>query len=457
MEADSSDPVWMGIPMDILKNDSVCFKCPHGTKNKDVVEQLVSSGYDDVLSVHIGEKRRCTVTFLSHDNALALVDHGVEFGGKRLRPYFFQDSIVSLHVSDAPIWTPNDVILTALSQYGSKVGDVRYGFIQSSQGAKVYTGVRFFEFRLKKNVHVPSYVRLEGEDAPTVRVKYDDQPRTCKRCHEAGHELADCPHAQTREHRTTTTTTTTGTTPDADHRVPPRDLGVGDTEARAPSLSADRRDGKSAAGNSSSGRSTKAVGESKSVTDPTPISSSSSSRPVLNAQTSSLSAAPTSSITHSPSPIISNVSSSSLPVRNAQSSSLSVAPKPSALSAQAVAWPILGAVTATAPGQRQRATPAASPVAMSSFARGKQTHSPDMPDAEGYILATGKHTFKPRQQHQPVSPMAAFATFGNDVDVHVVDADPQVEWAKQASKRHMADIQSKVAFRNSRQPRRGSF
>ena len=73
-------PIWKDLGPEQLHNNSVFFKPPPSTKTTEVIDAMTSSGYDDLLSVQISVKK-CILTFLSRENAEAIVEHGMDLGG----------------------------------------------------------------------------------------------------------------------------------------------------------------------------------------------------------------------------------------------------------------------------------------------------------------------------------------------------------------------------------------
>ena len=73
-------PIWKDLSPKQSHNNCVFFKPPPSTKTMEVIDAVTSSGYDDLLSVQISVKK-CILTFLSRENAEALVEHGMDLGG----------------------------------------------------------------------------------------------------------------------------------------------------------------------------------------------------------------------------------------------------------------------------------------------------------------------------------------------------------------------------------------
>ena len=96
---------------------------------------------------------------------------------------------------------PDEEILSRLSAFGTRRGSVRHGFVRTLAGIKIATGVRYVNFRLHHNRHVPSYVRTTegaGKSPVAFPVMYDGQVRTCRHCNLPGHLAADCPRRSSR-------------------------------------------------------------------------------------------------------------------------------------------------------------------------------------------------------------------------------------------------------------------
>ena len=95
-------------------------------------------------------------------NAVAISEHGVDIDGN-----FFEVSLVSEpHVEnkifDAPIWVPDEQLLSTLSAYGTRSGNVWHGFVRTRAGMRITTGVRYVNFRLHQNKTVPSYLKTQA-------------------------------------------------------------------------------------------------------------------------------------------------------------------------------------------------------------------------------------------------------------------------------------------------------
>ena len=199
--ADSDQvPIWKDLSAKELEQKSVHFKPPPSTRTMDVVDAVSSSGYDDLLSVQISVKK-CILTFLSRENAEAIAEHGIDLGGSSYSLCLVSEAQVELKIVDAPIWIPDEEILSRLSAFGTRRGSVRHGFVRTPAGIKIATGVRYVNFRLHHNRHVPSYVRTTegaGKSPIAFRVTYDGQVRTCRHCNLPGHLAADCPRRSSR-------------------------------------------------------------------------------------------------------------------------------------------------------------------------------------------------------------------------------------------------------------------
>ena len=193
-------PIWKDLSPKQSHNNCVFFKPPPSTKTMEVIDAVTSSGYDDVLSVQISVKK-CILTFLSRENAEAIVEHGMDLGGVSYSLCLVSESRIELKIVDAPIWVPDEDILAEISIFGTRHGSVRHAFVRIPPGTRIATGVRYMRFRLHQNRHIPSYLRTKagvGKSPVAFRVMYEGQVRTCRHCNLTGHLAADCPHPSRR-------------------------------------------------------------------------------------------------------------------------------------------------------------------------------------------------------------------------------------------------------------------
>ena len=96
---------------------------------------IASCGYDDLLSVQ-PSYNKCILTFLSRENAVAIVQHGLEVNGITLPLHLVSEPQIEIKIFDAPIWVPDEDILSKISAFGTQIGHVRHGFVRTQAGAK---------------------------------------------------------------------------------------------------------------------------------------------------------------------------------------------------------------------------------------------------------------------------------------------------------------------------------
>ena len=82
-----------------------------------------------------------------------------EVKGITLPLHLVSEPQIEIKLFDAPIWIPDEGTLSKISAFGTQIGDVRHGFVRTQAGAKISTGVRYGNFRLHTNKHIPSYIR----------------------------------------------------------------------------------------------------------------------------------------------------------------------------------------------------------------------------------------------------------------------------------------------------------
>ena len=60
-----------------------------------------------------------------------MFEHGVDIDGNFFEVSLVSESHVEIKIFDAPIWVPDEQLLSAFSAYGTRSGNVRHGFVRT--------------------------------------------------------------------------------------------------------------------------------------------------------------------------------------------------------------------------------------------------------------------------------------------------------------------------------------
>ena len=207
----TAPPSWLVISPDNLKRNTCVFTAPRGTKNLAVAEALANCGTEDLVSFQMATKQQCKVTFETQDSVKPVCAEGITLNGETLPVSPLFSNTAEIQILDVPIWVDNLVIDNALNEFGHVVGEIRHGQVKTSAGRVVGTGVRFASFRFKTPAtNIPSFVRADAKNI--FRVRYEDQPQTCRKCSQPGHTANNCTVAEGRSGTYADRASTTGST-----------------------------------------------------------------------------------------------------------------------------------------------------------------------------------------------------------------------------------------------------
>ena len=396
------DLVFRDLSSDHLHKNSVSFKAPSSLKTLEIAEAVTSCGYDDLVSAQLISSK-CILTFLSRENAVAISEHGVDIDGNFFEVSLVSEPHVEIKIFDAPIWVPDEQLLSALSAYGTRSGNVRHGFVRTRAGMRIATGVRYVNFRLHQNKTVPSYLKTQarlGKAPVQFRVTHEGQVRTCRHCNHPGHLAGVCPQrSPTRGGANPRSTNSDRTNHDCtlNTNTAPLTTTTGNTFAEVTKNSTPRTN------HTTTTRATD-HNNSADITDTAP-------------------------------PIEAN--------NTPAATTVTKMPPTATLSTTTTHTTVSNIITGSS-NQQPSALPTYTPTLTSlmPISRGKAVHeSPDI-DEEGFQLARGKHTFQ-----------AAINSTQGFVEQALDPAhtdDPQVSWAREDAARNTALIQRNVLFRTRR-------
>ena len=119
----------------------------------------------------------------------------------------FVSPLTEIQLFDIPLRVDGAIVREALARYGELKGKVHQGQSKTKNGMIIATGVRFASFKKNLATHVPSFVKTK--DGNSFRVRYEDQPDTCRKCGQQGHFAAAC--TTTHGNRASSLTGTIGT------------------------------------------------------------------------------------------------------------------------------------------------------------------------------------------------------------------------------------------------------
>ena len=105
------------------------------------------------------------------------------------QPFALQDidrPLTYVQIFDAPYEMPDSAIIHRLSKY-CDVLHHRRGYFKLPGFESVQDGVRHYRVRLKNPI--PNFIRF---GKILINVRYDQQPRTCRHCHQRGHFANAC-------------------------------------------------------------------------------------------------------------------------------------------------------------------------------------------------------------------------------------------------------------------------
>ena len=92
--------------------------------------------------------------------------------------------LTTVFVHDAPFELPDNALKYRLQPYGQVLRINRGHY---SECVHVETGIRYVKMRIDNEI--PSFIRFGRR---LVRISYNGQPRTCRRCNQPGHQAREC-------------------------------------------------------------------------------------------------------------------------------------------------------------------------------------------------------------------------------------------------------------------------
>ena len=97
--------------------------------------------------------------------------------------------LVNVRVFRLPPEVDNNIVRSALSRYGN-VLEVYEEKWANYEGAGLPNGVRGVKMEIQSGVNIPSWLKIKGVE---VKTDYFGQVETCRKCHNRGHNLYECP------------------------------------------------------------------------------------------------------------------------------------------------------------------------------------------------------------------------------------------------------------------------
>lgn len=162
-----------------------------------LIQNCIGVTVDQVVAIHYDMLKNVVFLKLAREDlAEKIADkfvNGIKFldaatSKEYIVPITREMGLTSVRVHQIPIDVPNSLIVSALSLYGTVVGNVvNETFGQHMPYASVYSGVRSVRMTIKKPI--PSFVEIDGEK---TLVTYTGQIKTCMRCGSSDHFKAEC-------------------------------------------------------------------------------------------------------------------------------------------------------------------------------------------------------------------------------------------------------------------------
>lgn len=97
--------------------------------------------------------------------------------------------LVTVRVFRLPPEVDNSIVRNAFSRYGN-VLEVYEEKWAHYEGAGLPNGVRGVKMEIQNGLNIPSWLKIKGVE---VKADYFGQIETCRKCHNRGHNLYDCP------------------------------------------------------------------------------------------------------------------------------------------------------------------------------------------------------------------------------------------------------------------------
>ena len=359
-----------------MDRPAVHFQCPKTVKHLDVAKaiQACSLSLGDVLQIDLhGRPGSCVLTLRDFATRDKLVAANLQLEGKSIDvlPGDGTVSATRVYIYGCEPALHLGHIESALGEFGEIVGNIDCEFV-TVEKFKILTGVRRVLMILKKGV--PCKLSIQKR---SYRTHHRDQIQTCFRCGVSGHQARDCPArpntARTRTHHTSYSTVVQGQAADRMADDSPDVL----VHVQEPT-GAEPNPGAAIAGE---------------ATD-----------------------------SNCPCPPKGSTTLEGSNQQQQQQHCDKRPPKVSKIPVRQAAYSVPVATPTTLPAEEATRGVPAFPLS-----RGKGCHS--SPDDEGFIRASGKHTFSAR----------------------VLAFDPQVAWANEASAKEMHRLAQRVRSRRGSQ------
>ena len=170
----------------LRKELSVSFSVDTIVSSQEIIYGFDSAGIDvdEIISIQRRASNNTWVVSFRSPEAknIALGVPSITIAGCVVFLGDCENRVQIVNIYEAPTELPDTVLIGRLSHYG-KV----FSFRRDRIAANIYNGVR--TARMRVNVPIPSTIFVAGEP---IRIWYPTQPKTCRRCGDPGHLVAQC-------------------------------------------------------------------------------------------------------------------------------------------------------------------------------------------------------------------------------------------------------------------------